>query len=100
MEEVLSIVMGVLVIIIGALVYAYNSKVAKFFQVGYDQSKNRYDERSSKAKGIGKVLTFLLFKPKTYYENETATKNVLKLLFLLLIYMGVIMILLGFGVIR
>jgi len=100
MNADLNLVIGLSTLFLGLFVLLNLPKVARFLQIGYDQAKNKYDTRASSAKGMNKLWTFLIFKPRTYYMNENEMKNVLLLISLLLIIWGIAIILLSFGVIK
>lgn len=101
MNAVTSLVVGVIVLLLGVLIFLYRSRVAEALQVFYDQSKREYDMRAAKAKDWDdKLFTFIFFRPRTYYTTENVTKMILLMTAPVLMFWGLLMILRGFGLTR
>lgn len=98
--NIFGIVLGILIVVIGLYILVYTAKIANLLQIRFDDHKKKYDERISKTKGINTLITFLIFKPRTYYMHEGDSTAILKFFSLLLIILGLSLALLGFGVIK
>ncbi len=83
-------------------IYILNNlnKLAKMFDSVYKQQRIDYDKRFSNTTTFNKIIGFFVFKPRTYYNDESMARYILMLIGPLLIILGVSLILIGLGVIK